>query len=80
MLVWCAVGQISLWRAHEAAIASVRHVSSPHNLVLASSQDTTVSLWTLQGGLVGIFGKHTWNLNDMATWQDPKVGIFSVCF
>ena len=42
------------------------------DLLLIASQDCTVSLWNLQGGLVGVMGKHTWTLSDPSTWQDPK--------
>ncbi|KAL3141704.1 hypothetical protein ABBQ32_004389 [Trebouxia sp. C0010 RCD-2024] len=42
------------------------------DLLLISSQDCTVSLWSLQGGLVGVMGKHTWTLLDPSTWQDAK--------
>lgn len=51
--------------------------SPAQDLLLLASHDCTVSLWTLQGGLVGVFGKHTWNLADLATWQDPKVSSAS---
>ncbi len=69
--------QLSCWRAHPAGISSVRcaEVSGVEgqDLLLVASQDCTVSLWSLQGGLVGVLGKHTWNVSDTATWQDAKV-------
>ena len=85
----CLSVQLSCWRAHPAGISSVRCApaaglqpqpdGSPaaQDLLLLASHDCTVSLWTLQGGLVGVFGKHIWNLADLATWQDPKVSIAS---
>ena len=42
-----------------------------YQLVLVASKDTNVSMWTLNGGLVGIFGTHAWDLHDCSTWQDP---------
>lgn len=38
-----------------------------------------VSLWTFQGGLVGMFGIHTWNITDRSTWQDPEVSDGTIC-
>lgn len=46
---------------------------SGRGLLLVGSQDKGLSLWTLQGGLVGRFGLHTWRLTDDHTWQDPMV-------
>lgn len=67
------------WRAHAGAISSVRCAAvsgiQEQDLLLISSQDCTVSLWSLQGGLVGVMGKHTWTLSDHSTWQDAKVHL-----
>ena len=60
------------WRAHEQRIASAQSLTG-RSLVLVSSQDKGLSLWTLGGGLVGRFGLHTWRLKDQATWQDLMV-------
>ena len=71
--------QLSCWRAHPAGISSVRcaevggEEGQEQDLLLVASQDCTVSLWSLQGGLVGVLGKHTWSLSNSATWQDAKV-------
>lgn len=71
--------QLSCWRAHPAGISSVRcaevggEEGHEQDLLLVASQDCTVSLWSLQGGLVGVLGKHTWSLSNSATWQDAKV-------
>jgi hypothetical protein len=49
--------------------------SSPGNsapLILTSSRDCNVALWTLDGGLVGVLGEHSWDLDDTGTWQDPR--------
>ena len=43
------------------------------DLLLIASQDCTVSLWSLQGALVGVMGKQTWTVSDPSTWQDAKV-------
>ncbi len=69
--------QLACWRAHPVGISSVQcagvHGVEGGDLLLVASQDCTVSLWSLQGGLVGVMGKHTWTLPDTATWQDAKV-------
>lgn len=41
-------------------------------LILTSSRDCNVALWTLDGGLVGVLGEHAWDLDDPGTWQDPR--------
>ncbi|KAL0018315.1 hypothetical protein WJX77_008577 [Trebouxia sp. C0004] len=68
--------QLACWRAHPVGISSVQcagvHGVGGGDLLLVASQDCTVSLWSLQGGLVGVLGKHTWALPDAATWQDAK--------
>ncbi len=38
-------------------------------LVIAASTDASVAIWTMRGGLVGVFGQHEWRLDDPATWQ-----------
>ncbi|GAB4819533.1 hypothetical protein N2152v2_006579 [Parachlorella kessleri] len=62
---------LAMWRAREAAIVSAQHIPQ-RNLLLLASHDSTVSMWTLQGGLVGVFGQHSWSLDDPASWQDPS--------
>lgn len=73
--------QLSCWRAHPCGISSVRCAAvsgmQGQDLLLIASQDCTVSLWSLQGGLVGVMGKHTWTLSDPSTWQDPKASTLS---
>ena len=69
--------QLACWRAHPVGISSVQCAEVQGvlggNLLLVASQDCTVSLWNLRGGLVGVLGKHTWTLPDATTWQDAKV-------
>lgn len=68
--------QICTWQALQHAITSIQHMSS-HKLVLLGCEDSTVSLWTPQGGLVGIFGQHLWSLADQSTWQ-VSLGVASL--
>ena len=62
------------WHAHQQRTSSVQSISG-RGLLLVGSQDKGLSLWTLQGGLVGRFGLHTWRLTDDHTWQDPMVSF-----
>lgn len=55
----------------EEAINGVAHVAD-RGLVLAASADSNVYMYTLDGGLVGIYGVHTWDIDNEATWQDPQ--------
>ncbi|KAK9807406.1 hypothetical protein WJX73_001378 [Symbiochloris irregularis] len=63
--------QVGWWQAHAGRIATVQ-VLQDRDMVLMASHDCQLSLWTLQGGLVGRFGTHTWRLDDISTFQDPK--------
>ena len=67
----CFANQINSWRAHNAAIARVRHVTG-HELLLTAAADATAALWTPEGGKVGVFGTHRWKLDDRSTWIDPS--------
>ena len=40
--------------------------------VLAASEDANVYFYNLDGGLVGVFGVHRWNLSDESTFQDIR--------
>lgn len=54
------------------ASTSTPRSSSSQVLILTSSRDCNVAVWTLDGGLVGMLGEHSWDLDDQGTWQDPK--------
>ena len=45
------------WRAHEAGVSSIEPVEADESLVLTSSFDCNVALWTTQGAHVGTFGQ-----------------------
>lgn len=61
--------------SHAGAITSVAY--DPDNptmvppLIVSGSRDSNVAAWTLDGGLVGVLGEHSWDLEDKSTWQDP---------
>jgi hypothetical protein len=52
----------------EMAVNSVACVKG-RDLLLAACEDTTVHMYTLDGSLVGIFGQHSWILDDPLTHQ-----------
>ncbi|XP_074849430.1 cilia- and flagella-associated protein 337-like [Carettochelys insculpta] len=57
------------WRAHSCSATSVILVSE-HQLLLTSSVDCTVRLWSLEGEHVGTFGqKDLWNIKDKVSWK-----------
>ncbi|PRW05751.1 WD repeat-containing on Y chromosome-like [Chlorella sorokiniana] len=64
--------RLAHWRATEAAIASLDPLAPGKGLLLVGAQDASVSVWTQAGGLVGVFGKHSWDLAAPDTWQDPQ--------
>lgn len=41
-------------------------------LIVSGSRDSNVTVWTLDGGLVGVLGEHSWDLDHQETWQDPE--------
>lgn len=51
---------------------SSRAKNSNQVIILTGSRDCNVAVWTLDGGLVGVLGEHAWDLDDQATWQDPR--------
>uniref|UniRef100_A0A452GKG4 Uncharacterized protein n=1 Tax=Gopherus agassizii TaxID=38772 RepID=A0A452GKG4_9SAUR len=57
------------WRAHSCSVTSVAWMSE-HQLLLTSSVDCTVKLWSLEGEYIGTFGqKDLWNIKDRMSWQ-----------
>ncbi|GAX72651.1 hypothetical protein CEUSTIGMA_g107.t1 [Chlamydomonas eustigma] len=62
--------QRSHWRAHQHAINSVDIVPE-RNLVIAACKDHNVTIWTLDGAMLGTLGEDEWVLDDLRTWRDP---------
>jgi len=58
------------WRAAEQAILAL-DIVSPHGLIIAGCRDHNVTLWTLDGAIVGILGDDMWDIHDLRTWRDP---------
>eukprot|EP00798_Chlamydomonas_sp_ICE-L_P024012 gene24012-9585_t len=62
--------QTAHWRAHKQGINSV-NVAPERNLLIVGSKDTNVTIWTMEGGLLGTLGDDVWELDDLRTWKDP---------
>ncbi|XP_070553109.1 cilia- and flagella-associated protein 337-like isoform X2 [Ptychodera flava] len=61
------------WRAHVQSVTSMDLVEE-HGLILTSSLDCTVRLWTIEGEYVGTFGQQEpWDVYNKATFLHPMV-------
>ncbi|XP_078533773.1 cilia- and flagella-associated protein 337-like [Lissotriton helveticus] len=60
------------WRAHTSSITSICPVTA-QQLLLTTSLDCTVRLWSLQGEFIGIFGdEEPWNIRDKTSWGSQR--------
>ncbi|XP_048365057.1 WD repeat-containing protein 64-like isoform X1 [Sphaerodactylus townsendi] len=72
---------LQTWRAHDRSITSVALVSD-YPLLLTSSLDCSVKLWSLEGEYVGMFGqKEPWNIEEKSSWKqfDPNISSVHDC-
>ncbi|XP_060102791.1 WD repeat-containing protein 64-like [Heteronotia binoei] len=63
------------WRAHDCTVTSVAFMNDYH-LLLTSSLDCSVKLWSLEGEYIGMFGqKEPWNIEEKSSWKqfDPNI-------
>ncbi|XP_037533806.1 WD repeat-containing protein 64 [Nematolebias whitei] len=61
------------WRAHTSSITSLQIVDTDQ-VVLTSSTDRTVRLWSAQGQYIGTFGQpETWSIHIPSSWIHPGV-------
>ncbi|XP_037829323.1 WD repeat-containing protein on Y chromosome [Kryptolebias marmoratus] len=61
------------WRAHTSTITSLQIVDSDQ-VVLTSSTDQTVRLWSAQGQCIGTFGQpELWSVHIPSSWIHPRV-------
>ncbi|KAJ3105690.1 WD40 repeat domain 95 [Phlyctochytrium planicorne] len=63
----------NLWRAHVQCISSVNYVNT-YEVILTSSKDGTVRVWTPEGQHIGIFGQEeAWIIGEPSTYMPlPK--------
>ncbi|XP_047248313.1 WD repeat-containing protein 49 [Girardinichthys multiradiatus] len=61
------------WRAHTGSITSLQIVTSDQ-VVLTSSTDRTVRLWSAQGEFIGTFGQpEMWSVQIPSSWTHPGI-------
>jgi len=64
---------LNMWRAHIESVTCMDVIEN-ENLLLTSSMDCTVRLWTLEGEYIGTFGQpDPWDIFDPKTYQHPMV-------
>eukprot|EP00842_Homolaphlyctis_polyrhiza_P005998 jgi/Hompol1/639/HPOL_002560-RA len=56
-----------LWRAHMLSVSSVSYVKQ-YDILLTSSKDATVRIWTMEGSHIGTFGDRPWVFGDESTY------------
>ncbi|XP_028397733.1 WD repeat-containing protein 64-like [Dendronephthya gigantea] len=61
------------WRAHVQEITSL-DISEEYHVLLTSSVDCTVRMWTLNGHFIGTFGQpKMWDIHQEISYQHPMV-------
>ncbi|XP_053561542.1 WD repeat-containing protein 64-like [Bombina bombina] len=64
---------VNHWRAHVNMITHLE-VIKEDNVVLSSSLDCTMRLWSLNGEFIGTFGQRDlWEISTPASWKHPMV-------
>ncbi|KAI9352022.1 WD40-repeat-containing domain protein [Obelidium mucronatum] len=65
----------TFWRAHIQSISSVNYVNA-HDVILTSSKDGTIRVWTSDGTHIGIFGQEVpWVIDDPSTYMPLPVDV-----
>ncbi|KAL3991564.1 intermediate filament protein if [Sarotherodon galilaeus] len=63
----------TFWRAHTNTVTGL-HVVDNDQVVLTSSTDYTVRLWSAQGEFIGTFGQaESWSIHISSSWIHPGV-------
>ncbi|XP_068172599.1 cilia- and flagella-associated protein 337 [Antennarius striatus] len=66
-------GAENLWRAHTSRITGLQIVDNDQ-VVLTSSTDCTVRLWSAYGEFIGTFGQlERWSTQNSSSWNHPAV-------
>ncbi|XP_052610544.1 WD repeat-containing protein 49-like [Peromyscus californicus insignis] len=64
---------VTSWRAHVSMVTSLELIEGD-NILLSSSLDSTVRLWSKDGAYIGTFGQnHPWDVFTPASWSHPRV-------
>jgi hypothetical protein len=65
-----------IFRAHISSITSVSSIDT-QNIILTSSKDCSVRLWTLDGDFIGTFGQDdAWDIEDPETYSNLPNDIY----
>ena len=64
---------VKTWRAHIQNISSIEYIETAR-ILITSSIDCTIRVWTPDGKYIGTFGQdEIWNLYDIKTYKHPLV-------
>ncbi|KAI1893585.1 hypothetical protein AGOR_G00125240 [Albula goreensis] len=64
---------LNYWRAHISSITCLQIVEDGH-VLLTSSTDCTVRLWTVHGEFIGTFGQsESWSIHTPTSWKHPTI-------
>ncbi|MBN3297524.1 WDR49 protein, partial [Amia calva] len=64
---------INYWRAHISSVTSLVIIDED-KVLLTSSTDCTVRLWSIHGEFIGTFGQpEAWSIHTMTSWKHPMV-------
>ncbi|XP_007889514.1 WD repeat-containing protein on Y chromosome [Callorhinchus milii] len=64
---------INYWRAHISSVTSMQLIDE-QKLILTSSADCTVRLWSMDAAFIGTFGQpELWQICAPASWKHPMV-------
>ncbi|KAM5288019.1 cilia- and flagella-associated protein 337-like [Ctenodactylus gundi] len=65
--------KVTFWRAHVSMVTSLELIEE-ENILLSSSLDRTVRLWSWDGAYIGTFGQSSpWDIFTPASWSHPSV-------
>ncbi|XP_040607344.1 WD repeat-containing protein on Y chromosome-like isoform X5 [Mesocricetus auratus] len=68
-----APNTVTSWKAHDSTVTSLELIERD-DILLSSSLDCTVSLWSRDGAYIGTFGQnHPWDVFTPASWSHTKV-------
>ncbi|KAM4859953.1 cilia- and flagella-associated protein 337-like [Thomomys bottae] len=63
---------VTFWRAHVSTVTSLELIEE-ENILLSSSLDGTVCLWSRDGACIGTFGQsRPWNIFTPSSWSHPR--------
>ncbi|XP_046309910.2 WD repeat-containing protein on Y chromosome-like [Marmota monax] len=64
---------VTFWRAHVSMVTCLELIEE-ENILLSSSLDHTVRLWSMDGAYIGTFGQSSpWDISTPASWSHPRV-------